>query len=152
MSKKFSLAGDFKRAFVEGATVLFADEPVKVAFGHPGIEQPDEIVAFTKVASEQEPATLSTNRSRDETLTQTVVISVWREGGADQEQAASDRAYELLGALEEWARMTRTNVGGVLWCALTSHTSDGETSPQVLAAGRLVEVEATFTARARITS
>lgn len=146
-------AADFKDAFIQAAETLWAAEDVQVAFGHPGQTQRDDIVAFGRVSAQQEVATQGTNRSREETLTIDVVLSMFRGGGPDMEKVASDRGYELLGQLERHVRMTDTTLGGtVRHCFLVSHESDGSTDPQILAAGRLIEITATFEAKARITS
>ena len=146
-------ASAFKNAFVTAARSLWAGTGVQVAFGHPGQSQADDIVAFGRVSSDQEFATYGSNRGREETLTLTVVFSMFRGGGPDMEQVASDRGYELLGQLEEFARVTDTTIGGtVRHCFLESHESDGSTDPQILSAGRLIEITAQFGAKARVTS
>ena len=149
----FTAASALKDAFVSAARTLWAGTDVQVAFGHPGQTQTDDIVAFGRVTSSQEVATMGTNRSREETLTLDVVISIFRGGGPEMEAIASARGYALLGELEEFARKTDTTIGGtVRHCFLTSHESDGATDPEILAAGRLIEISAQFTAQARITS
>ena len=115
--------------------------------------QAGDIVAFGRISSSQEFAAYGSNRPREETLTIDVVVSVYRGGGPDMEQVASDRAYELLGELELYARVTDTTIGGTVRnCALVSHESEGATDPEILAAGRLIEITAQFVAQARITS
>lgn len=147
------VAAQFKDAMVTAATTAINDADVMVCYGHPGTVQPDDIVSFGRVTSTQSPHTMSTNRTRWNTLTIDVTISVYRTGGADQEQVAGDRAYELLNLIEEYVRVTDTTLGGlVLYCFCTSHESDGYTDPQVIAKGRLIEITATFTAESRITS
>lgn len=145
-------AAAFKDAMVTAATTAVNDPTVLVCYGHPGIQQPDDIVSVGRVTSTQEPGPMSnTNRSRTNTLTVDLTISIFRRGGADQEQVAGDRAYSLLSAVEEYVRVTDTTVGGtVMWCFLTSHTSDGATDPTLLTQGRCIEITATFTAYTRI--
>jgi hypothetical protein len=150
---EFTRAAAYKQAWVDAAHQLWdtARPEVQIAYGHPGVTQNDDIVAFEAVTSQQDPATLGTNRSREEVLTITVTISTWRPGGPDQEQVASDAAYALLGDLENHVRKTDTTLGGVVRsCFLTQHTSDGATDPDILALGRLIVVAATFTAAVRI--
>lgn len=148
-----SAAAAFKAAFVAAANTLWAGTDVQVSFGHPGQTQTDDIVAFGRVTSEQVMANYGSNRSRDETLTLDVVFSIFRGGGVEMEKVASDRGYELLTQLEEFARVTDTTIGGtVRYCFLASHESDGATDPEILAAGRLIEISAQFSATARITS
>lgn len=156
MTSPATAAPEFKSAFIAAARALWAsDEPdVKVSFGHPGMRQPDDIVAFTKLTSKQEPGPHGARRARDEVLTIDVQISCYRGGrGDDVEQICSDRAYKLLRDLEKYVRVTDTTVGGtVLDCFLTAHDSDGETDRAFLAKGRCIEITATFTANVRITS
>lgn len=148
-------AQTFKSNFYTAAVALLADQEVLVSFGHPGMEEQnwDDLVGFADLEVAQDVATMGTNRSREETLRLTVWISVHRDGeGPTLEQVTSDRAYALLGVLEHHVRQTDTTLGGaVRECFLTAHTSTGQTDPDLLTAGRTIEIEATFTARARVT-
>jgi len=153
MDDTATLAGKFKQAFYDAAVDLLAGDSVGVSFGHPGTNQTNDIVAFLGVRVEQDPATFGTNRSREEVLTLTVVISCYRGGGAALEKVCSDRAYELLRILETYVRVTDTTLGGVVrHCFLTAHESDGATDPRSLAKGRTIEIAAVFTAHARVSS
>lgn len=146
-------APDFKQAMVAAAHTLWdeTDPDVQIAFGHPGKTQADDIVAFGRLTSEQEPSAMAPTRPRTERLTLDVVFSVYRAGGPEMEQVASDRAYALLGQLEEHVRLTDTTLGGtVQFCFLTAHESTGSTDEQTLSRGRLIETTAVFTAQARI--
>ncbi|NQX36253.1 hypothetical protein [Herbiconiux sp. VKM Ac-2851] len=152
---EFTAAPEFKAAMVAAAhTIWDAAEPdVQISYGHPGKTQHPDIVGFSRVTSEQDPATLSTNRSREETLQLVVTFSIYRFGGPEMEEVATVRAYKLLGDLENYVRKTDTTLGGVVrHCFLQTHESDGESDPNVLAQGRLIEVQATFQAQNRITT
>lgn len=149
-----SAASNFKKALLAAMRSLVDDGEVLVTFGHPGqdFQNWDDVVSFADTDVSQDVATMGTNRSREETLTQTVWVSCFRAGGVDQEVVASDRAYELLGLLEHHVRVTDTTLGGVVReCFLTAHRAEGATSPALLARGRTIEVEATFTAKVRVT-
>ncbi|MFP3686339.1 hypothetical protein SB847_21795, partial [Bacillus sp. SIMBA_026] len=78
---------EFKKAFYLAVKALFASEPetehVYVVFGQPANYVPDDIVSFGRVTTGQEAATLSTNRSREETLTLDVTVSCFM--GGDEE-------------------------------------------------------------------
>lgn len=152
----FTAAPAFKDAFVTAAKSLMVstgNTGVLVVPGHPGQAQDDDIIAFTAVNSEQEPATFGSRRQREEALVLDVVISCFRGGGLEQEQVCSARAYALLAILEQHVRVTDTELGGVVReCFMIGHTSDGSTDPAVLAAGRLIEIKAQFAAKARISS
>lgn len=148
-----SAAPAFKDAFVDVATTLWSGTGIQVSFGHPGQSQADDIVAFGALTSDQEFATYGSNRGREETLLLDVVVSCYRAGGPTQEKVASDRAYELLGVLEQYVRVTDTTLGGVVrHCFLLGHNSEGSTDPEILSAGRLIEITAQFVAKARVTS
>ena len=143
---------DFKNAaYTIGTTLWNAASGVQVTFGHPGPTQLNDIVAFMDVTASQEPATFGTSRSREEELVLTVMFSVYRAGGPTMEKVAFDRAIELQSDLEEYFRVTDTTVGGsVRECFLTNIRIASATDEQTLAAGRLVEIEATYSAKARV--
>lgn len=143
----------FKDAFHAAAVSMWAGSDVQVAFGHPGLTMADDLVVFGAVTAEQQPAVMGTNRPREEVLTLEVTISVYRGGGPEQETVTSDRAYELLGQLEQYARMTDTTIGGsVRHCFLLSYESTGMTDLDVLSVGRETDISAIFGASARVTS
>jgi hypothetical protein len=147
-------AQQYKAALVDAMIALVAGQDVLVTFGHPGVDVANwrDIVSFADTVSQQSVATMGTNRSREETLTQKVWVSCERPGDQDQERVASDAAYALLGLLEHYVRQTDTTLGGVVrQCFLTSHTATGETDPKFLNYGRLIEIEAEFTAQVRVT-
>jgi hypothetical protein len=150
-------APGYKNALYAAAQQLYAGSPdtaqVLVSFGQPGTFEPDEIVKIGMITTDQSPATISTNRAREETLTLEVTVSVHRGGGPDQEQVASDRAYALLQLLADYVHHTDTTLGGaVRMCFLTSTESDGATDPDLIAQGRMIAIVAKFTAAARITN
>jgi hypothetical protein len=148
-----TLAPGFKDAVYERCLLLWAGSDVQVSFGHPGQHQADDLVAVMDVRSEQDAITFGTQRSREETLTLTVMFSVFRAGGPDRERVASDRAFEVVVELAEFARVTDTTFGGVVReCFLQSVDAEGSVEPSVIAAGRLVEVLAVFVAKGRVRS
>ena len=147
----------FKKAFYEAVKELMADdyetEHVYVVFGQPATYNPEDIVSFGRLSVGQQAATLSTNRSREETLTVEVTVSCFLGGDEEAEIATAERAYELLRRIERHVRMTDTTLGGtVRECALTSHESEGATPEDLIDQGRVTEVVATFTAQARISA
>jgi hypothetical protein len=147
----------FKKAFYTAVKTLMADgydtEHVYVVFGQPATYQPEDIISFGRLSVGQAAATMSTNRSREETITLEVTVSCFLGGDEDAEIATAERAYELLRRIEHHVRMTDTTLGGVVReCALTSHESEGATPEELTEQGRVTEVAATFTAKARITA
>jgi hypothetical protein len=155
MTDTATVADKFKLAFYEAARDLMAadidTQYVYVTFGAPGTYDPEDLVSFLDIASEQETATIG-NRSREETLTLTVAISCFRGGGQDSELVASARAYDILRRLEQYVRKTDTTLGGVVrHCFLVGHDSTGATDPASIDKGRVIEIMARFRAVARIT-
>lgn len=147
-----SVAAAFKDAFYAWAVTNWSGDPVQVQFGIPGPNQQDDIVGFLDVTAEQDPATFGTQRSREEVLTLIVTASSYRAGESAQEKVAWDRAVALIAELEQYARVTDTTIGGtVRECFLTNLQIAG-TPQELIAGGRLVEAQATFTAHARIRS
>lgn len=141
-----------KDAFYTAAQDLF-DDDVLVSFGLSTSRRDlTQIVAFLEVEVTQEPGPLSSsNRSRREDVQLHVVVSVARSGDTDDYEV-SRIAYDLLRALDQHTRKTDTTLDGTCeWCFLTAHQSFGYTTADKLAQGRLCEIEATFTARVRIT-
>ncbi len=149
-----SIAHSFKKAFRDAAVALWAtSEPeVAVHFGRPGTFLAADIVSFGNLSSDQVPAAMGTNRSREEMLELEVTISCFVGGDDTAEEEASDRAYYLLGQLEDLVRTADTTLDGVVReCFLVRHESEGSTDPRVLAAGRNIAITATFQAKFRIT-
>lgn len=147
----------FKKAFYTAVKELMAGgydtEHVYVVYGQPATYTPEDIVSFGRLSSGQQAATLSTNRSREETITVEVTVSCFLGGDEDAEIATAERAYDLLRRIEHYVRMTDTTVGGtVRQCFLTSHESEGATPEDLIEQGRVTEVIATFTAHARISA
>lgn len=155
MTTTVSAAPTFKAALFAAAGTLFANDTpaVLVTYGMPAFDPYNDVVSFASTTSTSEPATLSTRRQREETLTQEVIFYCFQEGGQEQEVVVMTRAYTLLAQLEEYVRVTDTTLGGaVLYCFLTEHASDAATDQDVLRKGRLHVLTATFTAHNRITS
>lgn len=157
MSDIATIAGDFKGKFYDAIVKLMAGDPntekVQVRFGAPTGMHENDIVAFMGLDTDQSPATLSTNRSREDVIELDVYISCFKRGGIEAERPASDRAYELLRLIERYVRMTDTTVGGsVRQCFLTRTTSNGFTPKELAAHGRNIQIVATFEAKARVTA
>lgn len=153
MTDKATVAYKVKSALYEAARTLYDPDTVLVSFGLSTARADlNEMVALLEVRVRQEQGPLSaTNRSRDEYVEQQVVISVFRAGPHDDREV-SEAAYEHLRKLEYYVRQTDTTLGGVaMHCQLTEHESYGYTQVENLSHGRLCEIEATFTARVRIT-
>lgn len=151
-------ADEFKYNFFSAIKDLMATTPdtanVLVVYGYPDTYVPEDVIEFSTVSSVQSYGPSSgTNRSRDETLTLDVFITCQRGGGQEMELVCAQRAYQLLRMIETYARVTDTTIGGtVRWCFLTQQQSMGHTDPTVLEQGRVIEITATFTATARVST
>lgn len=155
MTTTSSVAFQFKDAFYSFCQTLFQGDPdTIVSYGNPGTRYASDWVVLGEVTSGQVPATLSSsNRHRRETLTVDVMFSSYRAGEADDDRIPHERVYEMQGLVENYVRTTDTTVGGtVMWCFMTSHRSDGATPDEVLAAGRVIQSLATFTAVADVSN
>lgn len=148
----FTTAPRFRKALYETARYLFEPDGIAVLLGPPeGTVIPDEVVEIRGVKTEQATGPMSPNRPRDESLRVEVLVSVATGGGPEVDEALTDRAYELLGRLEFYCRVTDTTLGGtVRQCFLTGHESEGALRNET-AGGRYIDVVATFTAHARVT-
>jgi hypothetical protein len=147
-------ADEFKEQFYLAVKDLMAEEEatkyVHVTYGQPDTLDPEDIVSFMALESQQDPKTIG-NRGREEVIVLDVQISCFRGGGQESELLCAKRGYELLRMIEYYCRKTDTTVGGtVMWCFLTSHESFGATDPQHMDKGRVIEITAKFTARSRI--
>ncbi len=139
-----------KAAVYAACASLFSD-PVQVVYGHPGTNQEDDIVAVRGVRSLQDVATMGTGRAREETLEIEVVFSCYRGGGEEAQQVATERAYALLGLLEDHLQTTDYTLGGVVRLARVTESTLAESDdPDVLAMGRVAEIAATVTCQVRI--
>lgn len=151
----YSLAPALKGAMVTTIKSLVDPAEVLVTFGHPGpaMANWDDVISVADVTADQNVATMATNRAREEVLQLTVWVSVHRPGDSpDLEQTCSDRAFALLGLIEHQTRYVDTTLGGVVrQCFLTHLNVNGFTDAALLAEGRTVEIEATFTANGRVT-
>lgn len=151
-------ADEAKFNFYAAIKDLWANDPDKnevlVTYGAPGTYMPNDVVSFMGIRSNitHGPNGYGT-RARDEVISIDVMISVVRAGGPEQEIEAAKRAYVLLRALDTYTRVTDTTLGGaVLWCFCIQHQSSGFTDPTLLEQGRVIEITATFDAKARISS
>lgn len=148
-----SLAPAFRAALFTRMTALVTTATL-VTRGDPVFDTHSDCVVIGPVSSTSEVAAMGPTRPRQETLTCEVTVYSFRAGGNAQESVVEARAYELLGLLENYVRVTGTTLGvaGLQWCFLTDHRGDAATDKAVLAKGRMHVVVGTFTAAARITS
>lgn len=148
-----SALGTFKTGMVAAALTVYTDHETYVTSGEPSQDVLGELVSIGSVTIGQDVATVGDNRGREETLTCEVMISVFRGGDDDQQTGVDQRAAELLTLLEQQVHYTDTTLGGaVRHCFLTSATLDSGPGGMVdNSRGRMAVIEATFTAKARIT-
>ena len=119
---------EIKLHMVEASRTLFANDRVNVSFGHPGERRDlDDIVAWTELRTEQDPGPLSaSNRSSDENIFLTVMISVFRAGEQDDDLVPATAATDYLRRLERYVRFTNTTLDGLcLHCRVSSTNSGG---------------------------
>lgn len=137
----------------EAAKQLYDLDVVHVSFGYPGGgRDKQDFVAFMEVRTEQLDATMTPQRTKDEDVIVTVIFSCARAGEDEDDLAPSVAAYDLLRTLERHLRMVDTTLGGACrWTRLDNTQSGGATDKQLLQQGRLIQIEAEFRSRVRIT-
>lgn len=151
-----TVAYKLKAALFDAATNLWAASHPELlvnwgALAGPNI--PDEYVLFLGTDSDQIPATLGTNRSREETLHVELQFFVTRWGEVNAAREADDYLYARIGELERHVRMTDTTLGGVVrHCFLASHNTDARSFMKNNLAGHLAAALVRFEAKARITA
>lgn len=148
-------AGSLKSAMQSAIALALApvnsSGRIKIGRGYP-VQMPDDSVLVMGCQAEQEWRT--SNRSREEILSLEIVVSCWRGSG---QEAADDAAYDLLELIDRYCRVTDPTlvgagapVGLIREVALTSQEEDGFTKAEWRQSGRGTEINATFTAKARI--
>lgn len=156
-----SKAPAFKSALFSACQTLFGslttvtgDYNVLVSYGWP-TSWSDEFVILGDVTSDQEVATMGSNRSRWETLNLSGRISVY-VGGADQ-QTTTERAYYLLGLLETYLQdagnipSSQITLGGsVVQSRVMSHELSEPADDDDVTSGRTTDLFFTVYALARI--
>lgn len=155
MTQISSAAPQIKDALYTISANLFKDDPgVLVTFGHPGTASNDDMICWLGIRTQQAEGPFSTsNRGREETVEVDVFVSSMVAGEADYDKPASDRAYWLLGQIENYVRTTDTTLGQLVrHCFLSATSSKGATEPATLPNGRTIDLLATFTAHVRITN
>lgn len=139
-----------KAALFAACQSLYA-APVQVSYGHPGTDVEADVVSVAGVRSAQDVATMTTSRTREETLTLDVIFSSYVGGGPESQQTATERAYALLALLENYLQTTDYTLGGTCRLArMIDHTLAEPDDPDVLAAGRVAEITAQIQASVRI--
>lgn len=133
---------------------LFPDAAVH--YGLPPTDQANDIVCIGEAGTadglraDQETATLGTNRSRNETVFVSVLISSWR--GTESQQLVTELVFDAMALLEADLRSDPTIAGAisngsgadVIGWQLT------ETEWEALPQGRYAELDVTIRCRSRI--
>ena len=133
---------------------LFPDAAVH--YGLPPTDQANDIVCIGEAGTadglraDQETATLGTNRSRNETVFVSVLISSWR--GTTSQQLVTELVFDAMALLENDLRTDPTIAGAipngpgatVVGWQLT------ETEWEALPKGRYAELDVTIRCRSRI--
>lgn len=141
------------RLFLAARTLFETDTDLWVSYGWPvaGRDRPDAM-SFMEIRTQQEPATLGTNRSRDEDIWVSVLVECFRAGEEEDDQAPTAAVFGYVRRLEQHIRTSDPTLGGLAhWCFLDQVQTAAATDPDLVAQGRLVVADVDFKARVRIT-
>jgi hypothetical protein len=152
-----TLAWAYKNGLFLAASAVFDSNATYVCMGLPS-NVSNEIVSIGAVRTVQDPATLSTNRAREEVLTCEVTITVFQGGMDDSQLTVDERAFELLSMLEKNVHyvvdgIDGTTLGGIVReCFLTAIDQDSYRvgGSDQTAAGRECLLIATFQGKGRV--
>lgn len=147
-----------KAALIADLPTAFAPS-VQIAYGHPGTRLADEIVSVGNIESSRELGPMGTQRKLRETLTIAATISVWA-GGVEAQQVVTERALDMLDALEVYlsdvgvADSSQLTLGGTVLRAWVVGFELTETDASMtdfdgvplLNTGRLAEIAVSITA------
>lgn len=108
----------------------------------------------TETTSDIEAATVGPRRTLDEQITLTVTVGSWAPYDPDADVATEsetlDRAFYLLGLVQDYIRTQDITLGGtVLWC-LPGSSNSATDSDVTAGIGRVTEITATFVCKHRI--
>lgn len=133
-------AYEFKQKFFEIATAHFADVPeFQVIRGLVGSNYPAKYMQVLGTRLRHEPATMGTNRTREETIELETQWFVFEYGSEDADRAAEDYLFARLGSLEDHIRVNNITLDGVVrQCQITDVFTD------------LARIEDTGTAQGRL--
>lgn len=108
-------AYEFKQAFFEVATAHFAQlEEFQVIRGLVGANHPAKYMQVLGTTIRHDPATMSTNRTREETIELETQWYAFEYGSEDADRAAEDYLFARLGSLEEHIRVNDITLGGIV--------------------------------------
>ena len=142
-----SAAPAVKAALFAGFTTLFAGEAL-VTYGQPGPYQPDDIVAIENMRSNNEAEPNSTARTFNEVIEVDFTVSVYRGGGVEVQQTATERAYTLLAMAERCLTATAPSLGGMV--STTAGVGSHDLAEAATEQGRIAEIGATARLQASI--
>jgi hypothetical protein len=152
-----TIAHQFKGAVYDAAKALWATTypSMLVSYGVAVAPVPDDVFMVLGVESNFDPAAISPQRQREETLTLETQFWIFRPGVEDAEREATDFLYARLAELEQHIRVVDTELGGLVRnTKLARHRSDSIEAERAAlgGSGRLAVAIAEFEAQARIRS
>jgi hypothetical protein len=124
-----------------------------VTYGLPGTDKANDIVCIGEAGTadtsrgEQEARTLSTNRSREETVYVSLLISSWR--GTQNQQLVTELAFDAMALLEADLRTDPTIAGACRESGVVDWRLN-ETEFEDLTEGRYAQLDITVRCKTRI--
>lgn len=153
MSRDRTAFYTLKKALYDTAVTLWADDhPEFVQFWGVPPNPPMEYGQWLGGDGEQQPATLSTNRSRDETVRVEAEFFCLKPGEENSARDAEEYIFDRVGELERHVRVTNPTLGGIaLHCFLRNTVADTRALREPNFIGHIAGVLVVFEGRVRIT-
>jgi hypothetical protein len=155
------VAFQFKQALYNAALTLWPQQSSEfgVCWGRVGANIPNQWVEFHGSDNADEFATMSTNRTAEETLHLETHWYVQRWGKPEHAGPEAEKyMFDRLGELERYTRVTNTTLTGLVdgftvrHCRLTTYSTLDAEMTKNNQSGRLAAAGAIFEAKVRITN
>jgi hypothetical protein len=125
--------------------------PTLITYGIPGTFEADDIVTVGNARVTNDVPVMGSQRRTEELIELTVLISCYRAGGPGAQLTATEAAYAIYTALRDHFRVTgnETLGGACREARVTSHELSEDDDPDDITNGRLSQIEAVITLKAR---
>ncbi len=140
-----------KRYLFETVLPTLFPAPALITYGIPGSFEADDIITVGNARVTDGVPVMGSARRTEELIELTVLISCYRAGGPEAQIVATEAAYALYTTLRDHFRGTgnETLGGACREARVTSHELSEDDDPNDITSGRLSQIEAVVTLKAR---